>query len=102
MGAKIKISGSAILVLVGLGIAYYLYKQTKDKVGGALDTLANEIGGGAYDLLHGDANVAAQQQFTDVRSALAAAGYPPVGSQAYNDIVAQFDPTLVVNQVGGG
>lgn len=98
--AKIKLTGTAVLALIGLGIAWYLWRQAKAGVADVqqvFDDAANAVAGAFVP----DANAAVQDRNAEIKADLAAAGYPPVGSQAYNDIVAKYDPTLVVNMAGG-
>lgn len=45
---KVSLSGSAVLVLAALAIAWYLYQKAQ----GATGEIANAIGGGLYDILH--------------------------------------------------
>lgn len=82
--------------ILGAAALYSVYKiwQGGSAVAGYVadvaDHVSNAIGGGAYDLVNGDANAQVQSQFDMVMAALKAKGNPPVGSPDYNDVLAQF------------
>lgn len=85
-----------VVLAVAIWIAWELYKLEKG-ASNVLGNVSNELAG----LFVPDANVALQAQFTDERAELKAAGYPPVGSAAYNRIVSKYNPAQVVNNGGG-
>gem|GEM_PF-5450154 len=93
-GAGVKQAALGLAVLAGLVVVYKLYRLI---AGGAqaisqATTAAGEaVGGGVYTLLNGDANAQVQSVFQQEMAALKAVGNPPVGSDAYNRVLAQYN-----------
>ena len=80
---KVSLSGSAVLVLAALAIAWYLYQKAQ----GATGEIANAIGGGLYDILHTDPVAANDSTLKSLMAQLKAKGSPQVGSDAYNAVM---------------
>lgn len=97
---------TAGIALVVLYLVFKIYEGGKTVVAaiGDATTAAGEATGGAiYTAINGDANAQVQSQVQQIEAALKAQGSPLPGSPLYNQIVAQFNPALVVqNSLSGG
>lgn len=95
-----KITGSGfekaaigVAVLAGVVIIYKIYGLVSSGLKGAgqaTTAVGEAIGGTVYTLINGDANAQVQTQEQAEMAALKAAGNPPVGSDAYNQVLAEF------------
>lgn len=96
------ISAKGMLELGIFLVVLYILYEVEHAASNAIDALANDIGGGAYDLINGDANALVQGTFASEEAELKANGYPPVGSAKYNQIVIKYNPSQVVGTAGVG